>query len=567
MERFLQRIGCAEDQVIVSFARLIGDQFFAQKKDILVNDENADYRAPLIAALAGKWLEASAQEGMEHPRVLLLAEKGEVLAQLRGLLEQAGIESAICVSKEETESSAARLATASFVGISADLFMTAVLEQSFKPREFGLVIIEGADLFGELPSELQRKVWGYLLPPWERRAVLFAQRLSVRAKNTAIDFANSPGTITLKKARASLDAISAEFYRVSSEKKFKALLSHLAAAAAQGHHAAIVFCNLRQTSREVEARLKLNRIPAEHVSAAAPPAKNDVLFQRFAKLQEIGDQQESRKEEAEPLESPENLESAHMRLVLVVSNDNLEALPDELALFAIHYDIPLDADIYLERVRAMRSRGASMIGLVCERYEVGLSAIESRFGIRVVCKEAPDMANVKDASEGAVLDLERGHGTKRADFPLQTSIPGARTSKPRAPETSVSERRAPETRAPAAKPDKPESAQERKMHTRISERSRFERKKADRKKGRMQPTGAGSKNSDRDSSLYSMSTEERLAYFRNKYRGILKTPTSEAPPEPHHGAQVPPPDSTNPENEGIVKRLMGKFFSGGKAAE
>jgi hypothetical protein len=208
-----------------------------------------------------------------------------------------------------------------------------------------------------------------------------------------------------------------------------------------------------------------------------------------------------------------------------------------------------------------------MIGLVCERYEVGLSAIESRFGIRVVCKEAPDMANVKDASEGAVLDLERGHGTKRADFPLQTSIPGARTSKPRAPETRVSERRAPETRAPAAKPDKPESAQERKMHTRISERSRFQRKKADRKKGRMQPTGAGSKNSDRDSSLYSMSTEERLAYFRNKYRGILKTPTSEAPPEPHHGAQVPPPDSTNPENEGIVKRLMGKFFSGGKAAE
>lgn len=557
MERFLQRIGCAEDQVIVSFARLIGDQFFAQKKDILVNDENAEYRAPLIAALAGKWLEASAQEGMEHPRVLLLAEKGEVLAQLRGLLEQAGIESTICVSKEETESSAERLATASFVGISADLFMTAVLEQSFKPREFGLVIIEGADLFGELPSELQRKVWGYLLPPWERRAVLFAQRLGVRAKNTAIDFANSPGTVTLKKARASLDAISAEFYRVLSEEKFKALLSHLAAAGAQGHHAAIVFCNLRQTSREVEARLRLNHIPAEHVSAAAPPAKNEMLFQRFAKLQEIGDQQENREQGAEPLESPENLESAHMQLVLVVSNDNLEALPDELALFAIHYDIPLDADIYLERVRAMRSRGASMLGLVCERYEVGLSAIESRFGIRVECKEATDMANIKDASEGVPLDLERGHVTKRADFPQQTGVP----------ETRVSERRAPETRAPAARPDRPRSIQERKMHTRISERGKFERKKTDRKKGRQQPTRAGSKNSDRNPSLYSMSTEERLAYFRNKYRGILKTPSSEASPAPQHGAQVSPPDSTNPENGGIVKRLIGKFFSGGKAAE
>jgi len=549
MERFLQRIGCAEDQVIVSFASLISDQFFAQKKDILVNDENAEYRAPLIAALAGKWLEASAQEGMEHPRVLLLAEKGEVLARLRTLLEQAGIESTICVSKEETESSTERLATASFVGISADLFMTAILEESFKPREFGLVIIEGADLFGELPSELQRKVLGYLIPSWERRAVLFAQRLGVRAKNTAIDFANCPGTVTLKKARASLDAIPAEFYRLLSEEKFEALLSRLAAAGAQGHHAAIVFCNLRQTSREVEARLRINHIPAEHVSAAAPPAKNEMLFQRFAKLQEIGDQQKNWEQGAEPLESPE---SAHVQLVLVVSNDNLEVLPDELARFAIHYDIPLDADIYLERVRAMRSRGASMIGLVCERYEVGLSAIESRFGIRVQCKEAAEMANIKDASKGVPLDLERGHVAKRPDSPQQT-------------------------RVPAARPDRPGSMQERETNARNSERGKFERRRPDRKKSRQQPARAGSKNSDRkhysrpageaEESLYSMSTEERLAYFRNKYRGILKTPSNEAPPAPQHGAQVSPPDSPNPENDGIVKRLIGKFFSGGRAAE
>lgn len=539
MERFLQRIGCAEDQVIVSFARLIGDQFFAQKKDILVNDENAEYRAVLIAALAGKWLEASAQEGMEHPRVLLLAEKGEVLAQLRMLLEQAGIESTICVSKEETESSAERLATASFVGISADLFMTAVLEESFKPREFGLVIIEGADLFGELPSELQRKVWGHLLPPWERRAVLFAQRLGVRAKNTALDFANSPATLTLKKARASLDAIRAEFFRVSSEQKFKALLSYLAAAGAEGHHTAIVFCNLRQTSREVEARLRINHIPAEHISAATPPAKNEMLFQRFKAMQNAEHQKLSH---SVPAESTERPRSIQMELVLVVSNDNLEVLPDELGLFAIHYDIPLDADIYLERVRAMLSRGASMIGLVCERYEVGLSAIESRFDIRVQCKEAADIANINDASENVPLDLERGHGAKRPDFPQQT-------------------------RAPAARSDRTRSMHELKMHTRVFERGMFERKKTDRKKGRQQSARAGLKNSDRNPSLYSMNTEERLAYFRNKYRGILKAPPNEALPAPQHGSQVSPPDSINSENDGIVKRLIGKFFARGKDAE
>jgi hypothetical protein len=70
-----------------------------------------------------------------------------------------------------------------------------------------------------------------------------------------------------------------------------------------------------------------------------------------------------------------------------------------------------------------------------------------------------------------------------------------------------------------------------------------------------------------DQSLYSMSTEERLAYFRNKYRNILKTPIQPPPqqnstPKTNETAQ----DNREPDNNSIVKRFIGKFMSGGKGS-
>ncbi len=59
MERFLERSGYAEDRILQFFARLIGDQFFVQKKDILVHDEDLGYRSPLITALIESYIEDS----------------------------------------------------------------------------------------------------------------------------------------------------------------------------------------------------------------------------------------------------------------------------------------------------------------------------------------------------------------------------------------------------------------------------------------------------------------------------------------------------------------------------
>lgn len=519
MERFLQRTEYAEDRILVTFARLIDDLFFKEKNDILVNDESAEYRAPLVAAMIGRFLERPEVAGRDdgsRVRALVLAEHGETLGELKQLLEEMHIGGAVVGSQEEVRQAVERLSGEPVVVMPASLFLTAVENESFRPRDFGLVVIEGADVFSERPSEVQRKIWGHLLPPWERKAALFAEHLGIRTKNTAIDFANNPKTIVLKKAQASLNAIPTSMYRVSSENKFRVLLALIQEENRKGHSALVVFCNLRQIAREVEARLRLNHIRVEHVSA--------------------------NREGGEPL-------------VFVVSNDDLEALPSEFVSTAIHYDIPLDADVYLERVRAVQPRNATMIGLACERYEVGLSAITSRFGISFEIQEpSAAMLQYRDASEG--VPLEREH-------------------------EPPSDEQRPVRRREWQKPEVPHRGSD--GHTRDHKESGHSHSKRGKRgshesapHGEKAPHGGKSSHGgnvqrdhrdEKNSSLYSMSTEERLAYFRNKYRTILKTPIE--PTQQHSVVSQPdetPRDGREVNNESTEKRVIDTFLPGSKGS-
>jgi len=529
MERFLQRTEYAEDRILVSFAHLIDDQFFGEKKDILVNDENAEYRAPLIAAMIGRFLEGSGSANRTEEgkgRVLVLAEHEDSLGALSRLLAEVGIGGVVVGSEEEASRLAERLCSEPVVAMPASIFLSVAEHEYFRPRDFGLVVIEGADLFSERPSEVQRKMWGHLLPPWERRAVLFAAHVGIRTKNTAIDFANNPKTVVLNKAQASLSAISTSMYRVASEHKFRVLLSLIHEQSMRGYGDILVFCNLHQTSREVEARLRLNHIHAEKLSASAPRANNEGLLKQFSE-QRRSERAGSSGSEGEPF-------------ILVVANDSLEALPSEFAPVAIHYDIPLDADVYLERVRTMQPRNATMLGLVCERYEVGLSAITSRFNIRFDVEEpSQEMLAYPDASEGVPLELgrerpavaqkpSRGHEGRRPEPPNG----GA---EPRANQRPI------------------------KDHA-VSRRTRSKQGKH----GGEAPSAH--RDREKHQSLYAMNTEERLAYFRNKYRSILKTPAGQ-PQRQDTGSQASEAsfeDNSAAASGGIVKRFIDKLSSKGK---
>lgn len=469
MERFLQRTEYAGDPILLSFANLIDNEFFLGKCDVVISDEDLSYRAPLIAALSNKYLEEPRET---QSRALILISHAAVLNDLKKIDRNERGNWDIIEALPENEQSENSTLTARIVVMPAEFFLAMVEDKRFNARDFNAVVIEGADRLSEQPSEIQRKMWGFLLPPWERKTALFVEHVGIRTKNFAIDFANSPKTIILKKALASLSALATTFYRVSSDRKFKILLWLIQHTTKNGKPALLVFCNLRQTSKELEARLRLNGINAYHISSAAPKDKNTKLFSDFSAFQEG-------KNPAGMRESSETRPSA---MVLTISNDNLEALPNELGKNAISYDIPLDADIYLERARSLYGKGARMIGLVCERYEVGLSAITSRFEVHFELLEpSEEMMACADASEGVPLELEQPH--------------------------------LPKEQRPVT-------------HSHSNSRNTFEKRHGKRSLNEHRKS-----NKENDASLYAMNTEERLAFYRNKYKNILKTPT----PDSHNG--------------------------------
>jgi len=495
MERFLERSGYAEDRILQFFARLIGDQFFVQKKDILVHDEDLGYRSPLITALIESYIEDSktsatskisgseeeTREKQARIRALVLTEHEEVLIDLQKLFAIASFDSLVISSDTALKEANMPLSERTVVAMPTSLFLAATQVPEFKAREFGLVVLEGADLFGDTPGEVQRRIWGYLLPPWQRRAAIFAKHIGIRTRNTALDFANDPKTIVLKKAQASLSQISTYMYRLSSQHKFRVLLAMIQENFQEDRRAIIVFCNLRQTSMELEFRLKLNNIKAKQVSISAPKAERKELLLEFAEIEK---------------------KAEGGQFVLVVSNDNLSVLPSELANLAIHYDIPLDPDIYLERVRIMRPSSSTIIGLVCERYEVGLSAINSKFDMQFELREPSyDMLEYRDESEGVPLKIE--YERRSSEYKPRRRIEQSKD------------------KTEDAKRIKKTQHRELKENFHQGQKAQHNRKNSSPKK---------SPGVDQNSELYSMSTDERLAYFRQKYRGILNSPIE---PKPH----------------------------------
>lgn len=614
MEGFLERTGYAEDQILVSFASLVGDAFFTEGKDVLVSDESPEYRAPLIAALTEKYLrDAPAPEAGQGTaslpaRVLLLVEHRDVLSSIQKLYADEGLDCAVVESASDLSGLDAAARGARIVAIHADAFLSAAEDARCKPREFTFIAIEGADTLSELPTEIQRKIWGHLVPPWDRRALLLATHVGIRTKNLAIDFANNPTTVVLKKAQASLNAIETSMFRVASDRKFGVLLWLIRERARQGDRAVAVFCNLRQTSREVEARLKLNSISAEHISSAAPKQINSAIFARFAALRDNATGGATSAEGAAGAESGSDAGAGP--LVLCISNDNLEALPSELALVGIHFDIPLDADVYLERVRVMRTKGASMIGLACERYEVGLSAITSRFGTKFELLEvSAEMLASPDSSEGVPLDLERprrdddrGSSSSRRDHADRRDSFDRRDRRDRRDDAS-SEQRGPRPNLGAqSRGPRDQNSRDQGFRDQRPRDGQGRRRRNEPRRSETHPLREGG-----DAALYSMSTEERLAFFRNKYKDILKSPApgqgektknkrsappfargAQKPPEPSGAPETPstpaapsapaprapgahPASAENPtppqssgaqESGGIVKRFIDKLFSG-----
>ena len=255
--------------------------------------------------------------------------------------------------------------------------------------EYGYLVVEGADRIAELPSESVHKFVGALRPSWERRCLLACAKISVKVKNLAWDLAESPVELSIDGEAIMAQSVAKETWNLPGEDKLKFLLGLLAR---EKPERVCVFCNLRDTAREVSKRLEANGVGSDYILGAL------AMDRKLAALAK-----------ARSGELP----------CLVLTDLGAEGLEEGSFPLVVNYDIPLEPELFVKRL-GMLDRGlpgAKLVSLACDRYIYGLSAVESYIDAKLEAVAAgEEMLAAEDKSEGMRFDsLDRRGGDRRQE--------------------------------------------------------------------------------------------------------------------------------------------------------
>lgn len=121
-----------------------------------------------------------------------------------------------------------------------------------------------------------------------------------------------------------------------------------------------VFCDLRDTAETVARRLRSDGYRVDYILGSLP--RKGAIHQSVVSGE---------------------------RDVLVLTDEGAEGLPGSWAGTLVNWDLPLDGEAYLKRLEHLNrhAAGASILDFVCERYEMGVAAAERAAGIAFSLEE------------------------------------------------------------------------------------------------------------------------------------------------------------------------------------
>jgi len=318
-------------------------------------------------------LSASGQEGR---RALVLTPElsgaRRIAEAARRIGGAAGIET--CVADAESLDGNAQ---AALVAGTIESLIAAGEKDLLRLRDFGFLVVDGAEVLAERPPEPMRKLAGVLLPSWERRSILACSRITVKAKNLAWDLADNPLEISIEGEVAKAQSVVKETWRVAAESKLRFLLG---AIEREKPVRFCVFCNLRDTAEELAGRLEANGVVSDYLLGAL------AVDRKLAMLEKI--------------------ESAR-GAALVLTDKGADGLPRGRFPLVVNYDFPLEPELFVSRLEMLdrAAEGAKVLSLACDRYIFGLPAVEQYIDEKLEAAQADDsMLGAEDKSAGLAFD-------------------------------------------------------------------------------------------------------------------------------------------------------------------
>ena len=333
------------------------------------NDGNSPDRqivATLALGLAEEGVLARVRLGASRDAVLMAAIVARMQAEpgLRALIvaptdhEVAGLKTAFDAAGRAAGLTGATLGRDGAVGEAAaaigsiDTIAARVASGAIDARSYGLVAISDIDGMADIASAaMLRRALGSGIPG--RHFVAFATEPGPAHRSLARDLGGDITDIDLEVVTERVRTAAATTFSVGSDDKARLLLGLLQRYSARP---VAVFCNLRDTAESTARLLRTRGVKTEYILGNLP-RKRALLDSVVAGSFEV----------------------------LVLTDEGADGLPGGWAASIVNWDLPLEGEPYLSRLEHLGTDGdtARVINFACERYSVGMPAIERVLGSRL----------------------------------------------------------------------------------------------------------------------------------------------------------------------------------------
>ncbi len=370
-----------------------------------------------------------------------------------------------------------------------------------KFEDLRILVIDEADRMFDMGFYPDiKRIMGKMPSRDKRQTMLFSATLNVKILNLAWQFMDEPEQIEIQPENKVVEGVSQTVYHVARNEKFKLLLGILER---ENPSNAVIFTNTKNAAAGISKRLNANGHSSEFIMGDLRQKKRIRIIDRMKR--------------------------GELRF-LVATDVAARGLHIEDLDMVVNYDLPEDPENYIHRIgrTARVGKEGKAITLACERYVLGLDAVEKLIGMKITSVTAhPDMYGVE--KQGS----QKQHREHRSR-PGRPSAKGQRRPQGRDGHGKRSlHDGAHRSRSPAVKASKQQADQV-------------------QKKKKTGPPQAPSRKK---------SMEDRLAYYKQKYGeefNVKKTEKASSPDNDQQGRQKAKKRKEKKGVVGTVKKLFGK---------